>query len=938
MRSIFPIVFFIAILISAAVFGQQVNGVFTPFAKNNQWGNTVINTATYETSGYITLAGYYEGALRTGETNNVPYELPNKYPFIMQINTLGVVRANFGALTGGGTLFNSPNSSYGSTTIDKTYIATSSSTPANILYLIAGHTENGDGYMMKTFLSGARPTAYNGGSLLHFTENPTYTRHRFVEDWSGGVYTVRKSSVSFANQKILVSAFNSQSGVPYPNFGTNGTLQLEVPGAYVFNDTLPLKSAMRPDGKFYVAFTIRSTSTADELVIYRINTGGLNPGIDSSFGVAGKVQFPVGKPWAVTSINFSDDQSVTLGGYSTDADGVPAFLTFDNNGDIQRITSYNHVMGASLPGYGCKNVSAKMATINGEQRIVFAYAKPVAVGGPYQVAIASHDPDGLSPDPLVFSPWSSGEFISVEPTEIIVLGSIGYLVAGKATRPNGTFAGVAIRYKPDGTLDQTFADNGALVINGRQGGQWNDVKQMADNKYLCAGGGFIPDQPGKSALLLQKFNQDGSIDPGFGTNGTLYAYASHYSRGASQLYTYPDGKFLIGGTYQNYLNEPGIGTGSSSNKATVYKMLADGSPDNSFGPFGNGRLHFSGFVGLTLVEMKVINDTIYMAGNTATSHTGNAKAFIYKLSPDGIPYSSYLPYLTALHAFTISENTGNAFVGGGLAANQKFICKVKRGAEASGGRPDSSFGTNGLAAIPINNTGEYTTIKQVKLIPGSIFVVTEWEQSNSTGAPRGIFFNSISQEGIVNAGFGGTNGNKFLQLPGATSIIGEHYEWTNDGHRLLIFGEAIVNGVTKGFICKVGLDGNLAGDFGTNGVVWTTETFEDRLYINNEEDLVAIKNYGFLKGTALAKLKLPAAVFHTVKPGVWLGTADNDWFNASNWTAGVVPDDYTDVTISGGNVVIGGNRTAHAFKVTLQAGATLTVQPGSMLNISSDDN
>lgn len=926
---------YISILIAVLFFltpnrsaAQQVNGVFTPFARNPLFSNVVLTTATYENSGHITLGGYSEGALRT--VNGQP--APNRVPLLMQVNSNGTLRADFGS--GGYATFSSPLSTLNSATIDKSYLANTSSNPALMQFIISGHNEYGSGYMVKTFLSGARPTAYNNGDIRFFTET-SFTRHRFVEDWVNGQYVVRKGGVSLADQKIILSAYSTSTGAPVSSFGNNGDIILPVPENQLFNDTLPVKVIMGGDNKLYVAFSIKTTSAADEIVIYRVLTGPVAK-IDSSFGTAGVAKWPVPNPYEISSLNYHTNGTVTVGGYSTELNGGPSFINYNNTSNTWNLTSYSYGVNEPFPGTGCKNGSAKAATLNGEERLVYAYAKPTGTAGRFKMAMASYKPGGGS-DPLLFNPWLGDEFISAEPADIIATGSTGFVVAGNATRPNGTIAGVVIKYNTDGSFDTGFATGGVLILNGGANG-WSDMIQLQNNKYLAVGNGIIPDERNKSGILFQKFHPDGSIDTGFGTNGSVYAYPSTLGRGVSDIIELSDGKLLMGGTYTNYQNEPGIGTGTQGSKATIYRMKADGTPDSSFA--FNGKIHYAGSGGLTYEKMLVQEDTIYMGGSLGNTLPGGGKGFIYKITPGGTVYSSYGARVPFLTCFAISKNTGNAFVGGGITNSPNVICKVKRGLPGYTGFADSSFGTNGLVTQAVNNTGERTTVIDVHIRPGYLFVLNIWRQSNTATAPSGIFFNSItSDDGVMDMTWG-TNGNKFLQIPGASSVGLDQFEWINDGYELLIFGRANVSGTLKGFICKVNSSGDLVSTYGAGGIIWTNDALfaSPAMIRNHEDDLVIIQNLGFFGGSALSKLKVPAAVFHSLKPGSWTGSIDNDWFKPGNWQAGVVPDDFTEVVINGGNVIIGGNRAANAFNVTLQSGATLTVQPGSSLNISSDDD
>ena len=929
--------FFIVFSMGYYSHGQQVNGVFTEFAKNNEWGNTAINSVKIETNGSITLNGYYEGAHRAGyTTSGTYYNYPHKFPMILRLNSNGTLQSTFGNINGGGSLFNYINTEAGSSVLDRSYGFTDG------YFLLAGHWETGQGYLTKSNTANARPTAFNGGQILKYPE-PTYTEKTYIEDWavtSTTTYTARMEGVTLTNQKVAVTAYNNTSGLPVASFGTNGSATLYVEGWLPLEDTLPLKLSRAGDGTLYVAFTQRATADADNILLYKLNSNGV---VDSTFGHTvgiGYASFDVPRPYALTSLFLNSDGSITMGGYHATGDGneTVSFRNYNNATNTISSTSFNVPANQVGVGTGSKTTAAVLDANGGNERIVFAVAFPFETNR-YRIFIQSYQPGNINAT-LNLTPWQYPGALSAEPTDIARLSNGAFIVVGKLIRQNGTTAGVVIKFNADGTIDNSFGEQGAYIVNGREGGgtPWTNATQLPDNKYLAVGtASFLPEQLEKKAIIFNRFNPDGSIDTSFGTNGTRYAYTSDYDRTAKQVYALPNGKFLIGGTYYNYQNEPGIGTSSKGPKATIYKFNEDGTPDNSFGPFNNGRLHFSGYTGLEFKEMKVQNDTIYMAGNTAQSHTGNYKAFIYKLTPNGMPYSSYLPYITLLSAFTISDATGMAYVGGGTNGSPMVICKVKRGVDATGGRPDSSFGTNGLVTIPITVSGEITEIKQIKLRPGAILVASEWAASNSANAVKGLYFTLISQEGIVDASFG-TNGNKFLQLPGATSIIAETYKWTGqDNDRLLIFGEAIVNSVTKGFVCKVDLNGDLDASFGTAGVIWTTATFEDNIVFDRAGDMIAIKNYGLLHGGALAKLKIPADVYNRIKQGSWTGAINNDWFNAGNWAEAEVPDAYTEVVIANGSALISANMHAFAYSVRVLGGANLTLGANSTLDITENN-
>ncbi|GAF04146.1 T9SS type A sorting domain-containing protein [Saccharicrinis fermentans] len=73
-------------------------------------------------------------------------------------------------------------------------------------------------------------------------------------------------------------------------------------------------------------------------------------------------------------------------------------------------------------------------------------------------------------------------------------------------------------------------------------------------------------------------------------------------------------------------------------------------------------------------------------------------------------------------------------------------------------------------------------------------------------------------------------------------------------------------------------------------------------------------------------------------PHQWNGGESDDWFTAANWTYGVVPDASSDITIvnSGNAPVIGDGAIAYVNNLTIEADASLTLEPGARMTIQGD--
>ena len=908
---------------------QQINGVFTDFARNDIWGNTVINTATQQTTDYITLGGYYEGS-----------QYNKKIPLVLQITPSGVIRSDFGS--SGAFLMSSVNSN-GSSQADRIYVANTSTTANGNQLIVAGQYDDGDGFLIKTWPTGTRPTAFNGGSITRLSGGGA-TDRGYIEDWRTGsyIYSIRMNGATFGNARVLLTMFSRETGAPYISFGDSGTTKISTPENYYIDQSRPIRMTFlsSASSRFYVAFPIIGNFTLGTgIAVCCVNAG--TGKIDSTYGTNGYLTFATTSRYYITSAILNNSESITIGGYNDDGPlTVPSFYTLNSDG-TSSFTFYSTISGQSLPATGSKNVGATSAVIGSENRIVFAYSHAINSNGQSKIAIASHNPlNPTSADPLPYTPWLGSGYVSAEPTSIIpLLNNAGFIVTGKATRADGTFAGVVLKYTMAGLLDASFANQGVLIINGRSGGSaWADVTQMPNGKYMvCGTASFVPTALEQQGLLLQRFNSDGSIDSSFGTHGTRYAFQSDYARTARQIVPLPDGKFLIGGTYTNYTNEPGIGTGTDGPKATIYKLNADGTPDFDFGPFDNGRYHFPGYIGMSSGDIQLVGDDIYFGGNSSVTNGNGGRSMVLKLTPGGINNSTYTLNLRTMIEYRIDTSNFDLYASGRASAastTSRYICRANQ----STGSPDLTYGTNGFAAMPVINSDEQTNVREMKLVEnGRLLAMADWSSATSgTNITYGIFFSLFNNSGAVENWFG-IDGVKFLQIPGATSYSRRQHKWVANGTRLLIFGESNAARPDRYFVCQVNLNGDLDTSFGTGGIIWTNSDFLGARAFDNDGNLLAFKSEGFFYGGALQKMQIPADVYNRIKPGSWTGTIDNDWFKPGNWAEGVIPDAYTEVVINNGSVLIGAGQNAFAYNVRVLGGANLSIGQNANLNITKNN-
>jgi uncharacterized delta-60 repeat protein len=885
-------------LLSTFTHAQQVDGQFAQFAQSSDFANSWINDIKVEGSGQITVAGYYQG--RTNPSDRI------RQAMIVRLNgSDGSIRTDFGAASGGGALvsyLNSFGTPYGNNAIRKVESSTGG------FFILAGeYNSNSTGYIAKTTEGGSRPSAFNGGSpiLPEGFGVKSYVEEMIVSGTN--MWVARYSGpVGLGGEgKVIVAQYNSTTGQLVPGFGNGGEVVLPIPPEAAAGTPNGIKMIRMPDGGLHVAYT-----TGTYVILSKLLGNG-QP--DPDFFITGHTMFP--SLLVVTSLSVYENGDVLVGGKGfNESANLPTvgFITFRKNGTLLIVSNNPQFplgtsMEASMPAGGATDPS-----------IIAAGSK--VMNGKTYTFIQKYNPDDTA-DHLTVTPWLKPGYISAIPTAIANYYNQYYLVAANMIGPNEDTVAVVLRYHLDGTLDESFGQNGASYLYAIAAGQgWGDVIQFPDGKYLGGGNlSYYAPNPGMSGMVFNKFLPDGTPDSSFGENGRLYTYLYDRARTATKLHALSDGSFYVFGTYYT-------GFYGNTASAAVYKFLPDGSPDGSFGDNGVrwvGNLDWSDYL--------VTDTAIYIAG----SNGPNAKSQVTRIRLDGTADKNYLMGLRFYDAFGINPNSGSVFIGIGYTAGVNAIYKSMEDASV-----DSDFGEGGsvpLTLIPEGTTSSPCWVEQIKTNnAGVIMVVRRWQPtSGATGPtrPQAIYFNWITPDGKVDSS--NALGTKKLEIPNATSVTAERYRWVENGQKLLIFGHAVVDGVTKGMIAKVNWSGELDTGFGTDGVIWTSHIFTNIFNFDRRGDLIRITNNGLLGGSYLSKLEIPFTVYQPVSSASWTGAVSTDWFNAANWSDGKVPDFFTQVTIASGTCIIPPNRMAYAMSVTVLPGASFTVGENSTLMLTN---
>ncbi len=291
---------------------------------------------------------------------------------------------------------------------------------------------------------------------------------------------------------------------------------------------------VQPDGK-----VIMVGGTFTDFIMARFKADG---SLDDSFGDSGKVTIPIvgadsNAQQEATAVALQRDGKIVVAGSAVVSGPggrqAIALVRFDSNGRLD--SSFNGSGFAFGPTF------------------VFGRAFAVAIDSQDRIVVAGDTPRDADPD--------FGDF-------------------------------VVARFKPDGTLDPTFASGGFTVTD--VGGVTNEahgLKVLAGDALLVSG--FAPlivqnvnGVPTQSAPVgaVVRYRENGTPDPAFGAGGRVALPGDNVGRG---LAVQDDDRIVLAGSID--VEQFPL----SQNRFALMRLLADGRIDDSFGDGGRVQTAFT---------------------------------------------------------------------------------------------------------------------------------------------------------------------------------------------------------------------------------------------------------------------------------------------------------------------------------------------------------
>lgn len=291
------------------------------------------------------------------------------------------------------------------------------------------------------------------------------------------------------------------------SFGTGGIAATDVGGS----GDVARAVAYQSDGKIVLAGTAADVPDPHIALVRHEADGSL----DATFGAGGKVITSASSSFdeAADILIQKDGKLVAVGSTYVQHDNDFALARYDANGALD-------------PGFG---IAGRVITDIGNDDdygagIVQQSSGRLVVGGTTRLAASNHfallryNLDGSLDSSFgvggkittPVGPAGAAAFALIQQTDgRIVLA--GYSDGGGAT----DFA--LVRYNPDGTLDGSFGSGGKVLTSGM--GVALALLQQSDGKLVAAG---YASGVGGRLFAVARYETDGSLDPTFGHNGTIF--------------------------------------------------------------------------------------------------------------------------------------------------------------------------------------------------------------------------------------------------------------------------------------------------------------------------------------------------------------------------------------------------------------------------------
>ena len=393
-----------------------------------------------------------------------------------------------------------------------------------------------------------------------------------------------------------------------------------------------------------------------------------------------------------------------------------------------------------------------------------------------------------------------------------------------------------------GTPDYSFGDSGKVVATTYEGGIYTSVLQP-DGKIVAGGsGGYYKQGIAIGGALFARYNANGSLDYTFGDSGM--AVADIGGKPAESTYSIAlqkDGKI--------------VAAVRGFNTMALIRINSDGSTDKSFGEGGLALGPVDGVYNAT--DMAILPDgRTVITGTYQSDREQISLPFITSFTPGGSLDKNFgkggtvitelnTPVIISSIAIT---SEGKIIIGGRYFVFDETILLAFN----KDGKPDITFGKNGIAEMPFEKNIKTPTITDLaiesdgkivaagKAYPDnkvySVFMVSRFSKNGTPDSSFGSYGYTLSKYGIANR-------DSYFQ-----SVAVQ-----NDGKIIAAGSVSLVPGSADFATVRYDGDGLADSSFGTNGMATTGFSSYGLQYplaysiLKQSDNKIVVSGYGATK-------------------------------------------------------------------------------------------
>jgi len=365
----------------------------------------------------------------------------------------------------------------------------------------------------------------------------------------GGIVVAGWYTAAGGNSDFVVARYASNGDLD-ASFGGDGLMATDLGSSLDY----AWDAELQPDGKIILAgYTSNGKDT--DFALVRYNRDG---SLDSTFGSKGVVTTDLGgaDDFALASALQADGKIILVGAewdsLAKGGAGARRFALVRYNPDGSLDFSFDGDGKVVGDDWGMNTYLADVA-VQPDGKVVAVGALENPVTHFYEFAVARYKADGsldrtfggegLVTTDLAEGTWDDAAAVALQPDNKIV-------VAGAAFGPEGSQCALA-RYNPDGSRDVTFGSDGKVVASLGEGYNCaNALAIQADGKLLVAGWRELGDE---ADSVIARYKPDGTLDETFGEGGVIVTQDGDFipdvsnppSDFANAVALQPDGKIVV---------------------------------------------------------------------------------------------------------------------------------------------------------------------------------------------------------------------------------------------------------------------------------------------------------------------------------------------------------------------------------------------------------